>query len=64
MPTPKANAHHKGVMSMPCASKERRIGIMAAVKGILSIAADIKAATHMRTIVARSRSCSTKPITN
>ena len=59
MPTPAANPHHRGVTLIPCASIPRMIGIMAAVKGILSIAADITADTHIKIRVALSRSLST-----
>ena len=52
IPTPNAKAHHKEYISTPEASMASSIGIIAAVKGMLSIAADITAATHINTIVA------------
>ncbi|SMG66964.1 hypothetical protein BMETH_796_0 [methanotrophic bacterial endosymbiont of Bathymodiolus sp.] len=60
MPTPIARLHQRGVTLIPCASKPSMIGTMAAVKGILSIKADKTAATHINTILATSKSDSTK----
>ena len=40
MPTPMARLHQSTVTFIPCASMLRIIGIMAAVKGMLSMAAE------------------------
>ena len=56
MPTPIASAHHNGVTLMPCVSNPRIIGIIAAVNGILSIAADMTAEPHISMIAATIRS--------
>ena len=49
MPTPTASAHHSGVTLTPCVSMPRMIGIMAAVNGMLSIAAEKIASEMTRT---------------
>ena len=52
-PTPIASPHQSGVTLMPAATPcSRMIGIIAAVNGMLSIAAERTAATHISTIVA------------
>ena len=47
MPTPIARHQHNAAIFTPIASNDAMIGIIAAVNGILSIAADIIAATHI-----------------
>ena len=47
IPTPIARHQHNAAIFTPIASNDAMIGIMAAVNGILSIAADIIAATHI-----------------
>ena len=62
IPTPMARPHHNGVTLMPTVSMLRMMGIMAAVKGMLSMAADMMAPTHIRMMVATSRSCCTNGV--
>ena len=47
IPTPIARHQHNAAILTPTVSNEAMIGIIAAVKGILSIAADITADTHI-----------------
>ena len=56
MPTPAARAHHNGATCIPCASMPSKMGIMAAVNGMLSMAAESTAATQRRTMVATNKS--------
>ena len=59
MPTPTARAHQSGVTFTPCVSIPMMIGIIAAVNGMLSIAAENTADAHIRTRQAVSRSACT-----
>ena len=64
IPTPIARHQHNAAIFTPTVSSEAIIGIIAAVNGILSIAADITAATHIKAIqVIIKFSCITSPVT-
>ena len=64
IPTPSARHHHSAAAFTPCASSDIMMGIIAAVNGMLSIAADIIAATHMRMMHASKKSSFTKGMMN
>ena len=64
IPTPIARHQHQAAIFTPTDSKEAMIGIMAAVNGILSMAADITAATHIKAMQVNIKfSCITSPLT-
>ena len=50
IPTPIARHQHKAAIFTPTVSNEAIIGIIAAVKGMISIAADMMSATHINAI--------------
>ena len=56
IPTPIASDHHNGETLIPCVSRPRIIGIIAAVKGMLSMAAESTADTHISIMDASNKS--------